>query len=167
MIRIANHGDLLQINEIYNIAIDSRIATADLDHISYDSRLIWFEDHNPKLYPIFVFEKEGSVRGWISVSPYRKNRRALDGVVEVSYYVHPQYHGQGIGSLLIKHIIDNAHNFGIHFIICILLEINEASIRLLNKFEFQRWGYLPDIVNIEGKICSHLIYGLKISDHIF
>jgi phosphinothricin acetyltransferase len=165
MIRIAKIEDLTEINDIYNLAIDSRSATADLEHITIESRRNWFYKHNSEKYPVFVYEKDNRIAGWLSVSPYRENRKALDSVVEVSYYLHPDFQRQGIGSELLNFILDNAQQYDIKKLICILLEINFASIRLLEKFGFEQWGYMPDIVNLDGKICSHLYYGLSLSKY--
>lgn len=162
MIRLAIKEDLIRINDIYNQAIDSKSSTADLDQISIESRIQWFEFHDENKYPVFVYEIDNNVIGWLSVSPYRKGRRALDAVVEVSYYIDKNYQKKGIGTKFIQYILDNSAKYGIEFIICILLDINIGSIKLLEKFGFEKWAFLPDIVNIEGKICSHLYMGKKI-----
>ncbi len=161
MIRIADFNDLESINEIYNQAVDSRNSTADLDFISLSEREVWFHEHNEYKYPVFVFEMDNKVVGWLSVSPYRKGRRALDEVVEVSYYIHNDYQKRGIGTELMKYILDNARTYNISHIVCILLNINSGSIKLLEKFGFEKWALLPDIVDLDGKICSHLYMGLS------
>ncbi|MBX3043429.1 MAG: N-acetyltransferase [Candidatus Kapabacteria bacterium] len=160
MIRPAKYEDLPAINEIYNQAVDSRSATADLDYISFDERDKWFSEHNSDKYPVFVYEVSGNVVGWLSISPYRKGRRALDEAAEVSYYIHNNFQKLGIGSKLLEYCIENISSYGIKHIICILLDINTGSIKLLEKYGFEQWAYLPDIVNLDGNICSHLFYGL-------
>lgn len=159
MIRFAEISDLEYINDIYNQAVDSRNSTADLDYISLDERKIWFENHNPHSYPVFVYEKDKKIVGWLSISPYRRGRRALADTAEMSYYIHNDYQRQGIGSELVKFCLENIRLFGIKHLICILLGTNIGSIRLLEKFNFEKWGELPNIVNIDGRICSHLYYG--------
>ncbi len=165
MIRLATLNDLSQINDIYNYAIDTRMATADLEYLTISERVKWFENHNNNKYPIFVYEKNNHVAAWLSVSPYRENRKALINVVEISYYVHKNFFRQGIAQELIKFIIDNSERYGIKIIICILLEINTPSIKLLEKLGFEKWANLPNIVNLENLVCSHLYYGLVISKY--
>lgn len=162
MIRKADISDLESINDIYNQAVDSRNSTADLDFISLPERELWFTEHNEKKYPVFVYEIDNKVVGWLSVSPYRKGRRALESVVEVSYYIHNDYHRQGIGTELMSYILDNVGAYNISHIVCILLNINSGSIKLLEKFGFENWALLPDIVDLDGKICSHLYMGLSL-----
>jgi L-amino acid N-acyltransferase len=164
MIRLATITDLEEINNIYNQAIDSRQATADLEYITLPEREIWFIEHSPDKYPVFVYELSGNVVGWLSVSPYRKGRKALDQVAEVSYYIDKNFHRQGIGKSLLKYCISHLKEYDIEHIVCILLEINIASIGLLEKFGFTRWGELPKIVNLDGRICNHLYYGLSVDD---
>ena len=46
-IRDATIGDLPAIVAIYNAAIPGRMATADLDPVSVESRRTWFDEHTP------------------------------------------------------------------------------------------------------------------------
>lgn len=162
MIRLAISDDILMINNIYNQAVDSRKSTADLDHITLEDRIMWFAEHDNKSYPVFVKESDERVVAWTSISPYRKGRRGLSKVVEVSYYVDNQHFGKGIASELMNHVINHHNDFGFQHIICILLEINKPSIYFLEKFGFEKWGDLPNIVDLEGMICNHYIYGKTI-----
>jgi phosphinothricin acetyltransferase len=145
MIRVANYNDLFAINEIYNQAIDTKSSTADLVHISITERIKWFDEHSDSKYPVFVYQIDDKVVGWMSVSPYRKGRKALDSVVEVSYYLDKNYQRRGIGSNFIEYILNKSSKYSFKFIICIILEINTGSIKLLEKFGFERWAYLPQI----------------------
>ena len=45
-IRLAVESDLPAIIEIYNAAIPTRLATADLDSITVESRRAWFRSHD-------------------------------------------------------------------------------------------------------------------------
>jgi len=101
-IRIAKESDLQAIVEIYNQAVKSKFETADIEEIELKNKHEWFYNHNPDSYPILVYEKNKTVVGWISISPYREGRKALRFTVEISYYVHKEYKRQGIGSDLIK-----------------------------------------------------------------
>jgi L-amino acid N-acyltransferase YncA len=104
-IRIAQQADLAQIVEIYNQAVASRAATADLDPIEPGDRVQWFEEHAPEKYPVYVAEVDDKVVGWCSLSPYRRGRMALRYTAEISYYIHEDHRRTGIGSALVKHTI--------------------------------------------------------------
>jgi phosphinothricin acetyltransferase len=43
-----------------------------------------------------------------------------------------------------------------------LIQNNEGSIKLLEKFGFERWGCMPEIVEFKGDKFDHLYYGLHI-----
>lgn len=162
MIRLALESDIPAINDIYNEAVDTRSATADLEHISLEQRQAWYSEHVESGYPIFVFEEESKVIAWASLSPYRKGRRAVRHVAELSYYVDLNFLRRGIGTGLMQYAIENSPKYGFEILICILLSINKSSIALLEKFGFEKWADLPNIVNLDGNICDHLYYGLDL-----
>lgn len=162
IIRNAGSKDLGAINEIYNQSIPSGKSTADLFPVSVESRKRWYYQHNKYKYPVFVAEEKGQVLGWISLSAYRPGRLALQHVAEVSYFIQQDHQGKGIGTMLLGFIIQHCFKYQLKHIIAILLEHNTASIRLLENFGFQRWGWMPKIAEFEEKQYGHLYYGLSI-----
>jgi L-amino acid N-acyltransferase YncA len=69
-VRMALPVDLPRLVEIYNQAIESGRATADLVPYTEASRRVWFAEHGPDTDPIFVYD-DGVVQGYLSLSPYR------------------------------------------------------------------------------------------------
>jgi L-amino acid N-acyltransferase YncA len=161
-IRIATEQDLPAINGIYNQAVEERSATAHLHPVSLEDRQKWFADHDPRYFPVFVLEKGKVIQGWISLGAYRKGRQALAHVAEVSYYADRGERGKGVGSALLGHAIRIAPEFGFSVLIAILLDRNPASIALLEKYGFARWGRMPGIALMDGEEADHLYYGLKL-----
>jgi L-amino acid N-acyltransferase YncA len=161
-IRAATITDLPAIVAIYNEAVAQRFATADLDPVTIADRSQWFHVHDPASYPIFVAEREGTVAGWCSLSAHRPGRAALRRTAEISYYVRAADRGRGVATALVQHAIDQAPRLGKHVLFGILLERNDASIRLLKKCGFQLWGRLPDVALIEGELVSHVYYGRSV-----
>ena len=162
-IRIAEHKDVEVINEIYNQAIDTRCSTGDHEHIPIGERQKWFEEHTPDKYPVLVCESENDILGWVCLSPYRYGRSGFRRAVEVSYYVHNGHKQKGIGSLLLKAIIEKAGELNYKVLIAMLFDTNTGSIKLLEKYGFERWGCLYDVIEIDDVIFNHLCYGLKVS----
>ena len=160
--RFAKNEDLPSIVYIYNQAIRSKSATGDLTEFSVAERINWFNKFDKDKYPLYVVETEDKVIGYCSISPYREGRKAMESVAEISYYLDYSYHNRGIGFKLMEYVIEDCKRTGKENLLAILLDINKSSIALLEKFSFEKWGYLPDIINIDGKKCSHLIYGVKI-----
>ncbi|MDR3681053.1 MAG: GNAT family N-acetyltransferase [Flavipsychrobacter sp.] len=162
LIRIAQKNDLQEIVDIYNQAVAGGFMTADTRPWQTAQRQEWFAIHTPNEHPIFVAEIDGKVTGWLTVSAYRPGRHALRFIKEVSYYIDHNYVGQGIGSALLAHAIQEAPNLQIKHYLAIVLDENKASIKLLEKFGFQLWGHLPGIADFDGVICGHVYYGLPI-----
>lgn len=157
-------SDLEAVNEIYNQAVRSKYQTAETEETSLEYRQGWFEEHRSGQNPVFVTEDQGEVVGWASLSEYRKGRRALCYTAEVSFYIRKDRRGQGIGTQMLEFIIDRAREINIKTLIAILLEPNIASIRLLEKFNFQKWGDLPNVAEFDGIECNHQYYGLRIAE---
>ncbi len=108
-------------------------------------------------------EEASAIVGWVSLSEYRKGRKALRYTSEVSFYIRKDRQGQGIGTELLAFAIDRARKISIKTLIAILLEPNTASIRLLEKFSFQKWGDMPNVAEFDGIECNHQFYGLRIA----
>jgi len=161
-IRKANPEDLPDINKIYNQAVKQRFCTAHLKPVGMKERKEWFDAHDPADFPVFVHVDGEMLTGWVSLGPYREDRQALAHVAEVSYYVDENERGKGIGSLLMRHALNLASDYGFSILIAILLNRNPASIGLLHKFGFEEWGRMPGIARIDDKEADHLYYGLKL-----
>ncbi len=158
-IRFAKIEDLPKIIEIYNQAVVTGNATADLTEVTADDRVEWFYKHSSDSYPVYIVEIDGLTVAWGSLSPYREGRKALQSTAENSYYVDYSYHGIQIGQTLIKYMINDCFRIGINNLFALLLEINIPSIRILEKFGFEKWGHMPNVVSLKAGKCAHLIYG--------
>jgi len=150
IIRDALRTDLPGIVEIYNASIPSRLATADLDPISVDSRMLWFEQYNPETRPLWVLEIEGAIAAWVSLSSFYQGRPAYNGTAEVSIYVDPKHQGQGYGKLLVQTIIEQCPNFGVDKLLSMYFDHNERSRRLFTTLGFQEQGHLRNIAVLDG-----------------
>ncbi len=156
-------SDLPELVDIYNQAIRSGVATGHTQEFENVDRMNWFKNHDQSDYPIYVLELDHKIIGYGSLSPYRKGRQAMRTIAEVSFFLDEAYSGQGYGSVLLMKIIEDCPRLKIKTLLAILIDINEKSIGLLEKFGFQKWGHIPDVIEFEDKTCGHLIYGLKIS----
>jgi len=161
-IRYATINDLPAIVKIYNQAVRRGFQTADTEPLSVEDRKEWLLAHTPEDYPIYIFEQNGKILGWISLSPYRKGRKALRQVAEVSYYIEETHQRQGIGSSLMAHVINQMPGLNLRSLIAILLDVNDGSIGLLEKFGFEKWAHLPHIADFGGKQCGQFFYGYQI-----
>lgn len=159
IIRLAQIDDLPAIVDIYNQSISSKQSTGDTEPVRVEDRVTWFREHRPDELPIFVAEVEGGVAGWCSLSAYRPGRAALRFTREISYYIASAYHRKGIGTALIEHTMAACPALQIRHLFAIVLETNTASIELLKKMGFERWGYLPRVADFDGNEVGHLYFG--------
>ncbi len=100
-IRHATETDLPAIVAIYNAAIPSCMATADLEPVSVESRLPWFKARSPSQRPLWVIEVEGVIAGWLSFQSFY-GRPAYNTTAEISIYIAPQFHRCGLGQTTIR-----------------------------------------------------------------
>lgn len=158
-IRPMKATDAVRIIEIYNQSVRAKGHTADLDEVSPESRRDWFAEHEDERYPIFVACRDNEIMGWISISPYRKGRRALASVAEVSLYIDVNSRGKGIGTDMMQYVQSFCRSTGIRHLIGIIIASNDRSVALFKKFGFVLWGRMPGIVSIESQELDHLYYG--------
>ncbi|NND52617.1 MAG: N-acetyltransferase [Flavobacteriaceae bacterium] len=161
-IRMAEENDLASIVGIYNQAIRAKNACGDIHEFDVEDKRDWFKTYNGHAYPMYVAERDNNIVGYCTMSPYRAGKKGFNAVAEISYYLDYQFHNKGIGSALVKHAIADCPRIQKDILLAVLIDINHTSIRLLEKFKFEKWGSIPDVIEIDGKKCGHLIYGLKI-----
>ena len=85
MIRKAHKDDVKRITQIYNEVVANSAATFDLEEKSLEDRAAWMEEHKGN-HPLLVYETNGSVVGYASLSSYRE-KKAFDATVELSVYL--------------------------------------------------------------------------------
>src|SRR5437763_14899948 len=85
-IRDAVESDLPAIIKIYNAAVTTRIATAQLESVTLEERCNWLKEHSPDRHPFWVLEIDGRIAGWLTLKPFLP-RCAYRGTAEVSVYV--------------------------------------------------------------------------------
>jgi L-amino acid N-acyltransferase YncA len=93
-------------------------------------------------------------------------REGSKETAEISYYLDYNFHGQGLGKRLIEYMMADCRRLDIKNIFAILLDINKTSSLILEKFGFVKWGFMPDVINLNGLRCGHLIYGKKVDTEI-
>ena len=164
MIRVAQFEDLENIVEIYNQAIDAKFQTGFTELIKVDDRIDWFNEHTPDKYPLFVYIVDNKVVGWLSVSPYRAGRGAFRYSVEISYFIHTDHRKKGIASQLLVYAINACRQLNYKTALAIILDKNTASIKLMEKFGFQKWAFLPGVADFDGEECNHVYYGMKLNE---
>lgn len=147
--RHATREDLPAIVDIYNATIPSRMVTADLDPVSLESRIPWFEQHTAGFRPLWVATKSDRIAGWLSFSTFY-GRPAYDKTAEISVYVGDAFRHQGLGSYLLAQAIAHAPSIKVDRLIGFVFAHNGPSLDLFLKAGFRRWGELPGVTSLDG-----------------
>jgi phosphinothricin acetyltransferase len=161
--RIATLADLPRIVEIYNATIASRQVTADLDPVSMESRLEWFQSHQPTTRPIWVCERQQQVVAWLSVSNFY-GRPAYAHTAEISLYVDESVRRTGLGAHLLSTAITHAPHLNLSRLLAFVFSHNGPSLALFNKLGFECWGTLPEVAVLDEIERDLLILGYAVED---
>lgn len=160
--RDANKTDLKEIVNIYNSTIHSRMVTADTIPVSVESRLVWFDQHNPTNRPLWVIEDDSAKTiGWVSFQSFY-GRPAYDATVEISIYIDESQRGKGLGKEILQYSLERAQDFGVTTVLGFIFAHNEPSIKLFKYLGFEEWATLPDIALLDGVERSLKILGKRI-----
>lgn len=147
-IRIATRDDLSGIVEIYNDAVANTTATFDTQIKPPEEHVPWFEQHDERFAILVSADQsrafEQRILAWGSLSRW-SDRCGYDSTAEVSYYVHKDYRGLGLGRKILQALIDHARASNMHTLISRMAGENEASIRLAHSLGFESVGTLREV----------------------
>lgn len=101
-------------------------------------------------FPHIVATIDGTVVGYAYVVLFRK-RPAYRYTVKHSIYVHHEHIGKGVGSQLLRGLIDACAAAGFRQIIGYVDADNVASLALHERFNFVRVGLLPAVAYRYGR----------------
>ena len=105
--------------------------------------------------------QKSEILAWGSLSDYHP-REGYRITAEISVYVAPEARGKGLGGRLVNFILENAPKFGVKNVVALIFSSNAASLNLFAKFGFARWGELPEVCDMSGKLESLTILGKKL-----
>src|SRR6186713_3035438 len=132
-VRLATLADAPAIRTIYNVEVNSHTSTFDLVPRTLDQQRTWLAERSGAFSAVVatLHDDPGQVVGFASLSPY-KERAAYRTTVENSVYVSREHSGMGIGSALMRHLIDVARESGFHSVVA-RIEASSAASRALHE----------------------------------
>ena len=161
-IRNAAIKDLPAIVSIYNETIPGRMVTADLEPVSVQSKMSWFEAHNSETRPLWVVEENGMIIAWASFQSFY-GRPAYRHTAEISIYITKDSQGKGLGKKLLEKAINDCPQLEIYNLLGFIFGHNTPSINLFTKFGFESWAHLPGVAVLDGISRDLIIMGKKIN----
>lgn len=156
----ATINDLPKIVATYNSTVASRLVTADLEPVTNESKLEWFNAHSAHRRPLWLVMVNNEYSGWMSFNSFY-GRPAYDGTVEVSIYLEEKTRGKGLGKICLQKAIDISPSLKIHSLLGFIFGHNEPSLKLFYQFGFEKWAHLPAIANMDGTMRDLIILGKK------
>lgn len=135
--------DTQAILDIINYNILHSTALYDYNIRTYEQQKAILEDKIAKNFPVIVAEANGQVVGFGMYSEFRF-REAYKFTVEHSVYVANEFHGKGIGNLLLAELITLAKAQKLHTMIAVIDAENQGSVLFHEKFGFQTVGIIKE-----------------------
>lgn len=128
--------------------------------MSVEQRRPWLRDRDFSRRPVLVAERDGDVAGWLSVGDFY-GRPAYHATAEVGVYVDPAHQRQGVAGALLDHLVQRAPELGLRCLLAVVFAHNEASLALFERAGFERWGLLPQVAELDGRLIDSAILGRR------
>jgi phosphinothricin acetyltransferase len=135
--------DTQSILDVINYNILNSTALYDYNIRTYEQQKTILEDKIDKGFPVIVTESDGVVVGFGMYSEFRF-KEAYRYTVEHSVYVNNDFHGNGIGKILLQELIILAKKQGLHTMVGVIDAENQSSIVFHEKFGFKTVGIIKE-----------------------
>ena len=133
------------VRAIYLEGIATRNATFEQSAPDWEA---WDQGHLPCCR--LVARIGGEVLGWTALSPV-SSRQVYAGVAEFSIYVAEHARGRGIGTALLKALVDASEREGVWMLQSGVFPENNASLELCRRFGFRVVGTRERIGSMDGR----------------
>ena len=143
MIRSVTQQDASSIANIYNEYVLNSTITFETEPVTVaemEKRI----NHLSKDFPYFVYEENNEIQGYCYVH-YWKEKAAYKYTLETTVYLSPNAKGKGIGTLLMKKLIETCKEQGYHNLIACITSGNEASFYLHTKLGFKKVSHFHEV----------------------
>ncbi|MEN2768967.1 GNAT family N-acetyltransferase [Ornithinibacillus xuwenensis] len=138
-------NDWEKVREIYIEGIHTKNATFDTEPPTWEE---WDKGHLAECR--FVARLHDQVVGWAALSQ-SAHKEAYHGVAEVSIYVSNSSSGKGIGSALLKELIQASEEKGFWTLQALIFPENKGSLALHERNGFEVIGTRKRVGKLDGK----------------
>jgi len=142
-IRLATSRDASQIADIYNYYVENTCITFEEEPVPESEMQMRITD-TLKEHIWLVYEEDGLILGYAYYSKW-KVRTAYRFCAESTVYLRNGHTGKGLGEMLYRELIANAHEMKLHALIGGITIPNAPSIKLHEKFGFKKVGQLVEV----------------------
>lgn len=160
-LRRAEDADLDAILDIHNDAILNSSAIWTDEAVDRRERERWLAQREAAGHPVIVAVVDDAVVGYATYGPWRA-KSGYRFTVENSVYLAAGHRGRGIGAMLLAEIIRLAQEAGMQVMVADIESRNSASIRLHERFGFERVGTVRQVGTKFGEWLDLLILELPL-----
>ena len=143
-IRDARVDDAPGILAIYNDVIATSTAVYREEPATLDDRRQWFDARGAQGFPILVATENSGIVGFASYGDFRP-WPGYRFTVEHTVHIRADQRGRGVGTLLLRALIERAAAQGKHVMIGGVDADNEASLRFHERLGFVRAARLQQV----------------------
>ena len=143
-IRAAGPHDAAAAAAIYAYHVAHGTASFDTEPRSDAEMAEKISDCASRGWPFLVAEAGGQVIGYAYATQFR-DRPAYISTCENSIYLHPDHRGQGVGTLLLKALVEAAERAGFRQMIAVIGGAEPASAALHARHGFTEAGRMRSV----------------------
>ena len=143
-IRPAVKADLPALTAIYNAAVTGTAFTGHFALLTVAERYVWWQAHQDPRYPILVADTGQELLGYASLSQWF-NTPVYAHTAESSLYLAPNAQGRGLGTTLMRALLEEARRFGHHAILARIWSENAPSIAMCRKCGYEVIGVQREV----------------------
>jgi len=140
----ATEADLEGVLGIYNEVIANTTAVFANEPVTVDERRRWWQSRTAQGYPVLIVRDERGVAAFGSFGDFR-TWPGYRFTVEHTLHVRADARGRGIGTQMLRALIDRALALGKHVMIAGVDADNAGSIRLHERLGFTQAGRLRQV----------------------
>lgn len=143
-IRPAREGDLPALTAIYNAAVTGTAFTSHVAPLAVEERLVWWQAHQDPRYPVLVADNGTELLGYASLSQWY-DVPLYARTAESSLYLAPHTQGRGLGTTLMRALLEEAGRLGHHVVLARIWSDNAASIAMCRKCGYEVLGVQREV----------------------
>lgn len=133
-----------EVSKIYEDGIDTGLATFETEIPDWNT---WNNAHLP--FARIALTNEKNILGWAALKSVSK-RSVYKGIAEISIYVATNESRKGIGTKLLKSLIEISEAHGIWTLQASIMDENKASIQMHLNCGFRVIGFREKIGKLNG-----------------